>query len=105
MLAYRAIVDRARGAAAHDGTIGLRSDPAEQASGQRIRAGGGHATRNGKIDGRANITKRQTVAQRVRPGGSVPRIPAMEGAAACRRATAADDQPIGSCLNSWPATR
>ena len=50
MLAY--IVDRARGAAAHDGTIGLRSDPAEQALGQRIRAGGGDATRNGKIDGR-----------------------------------------------------
>jgi hypothetical protein len=98
MLVYRAIVDCERGAAhaANVGTIGLRSNPAEQASGQRIRTGGGDTTRNDKIGVRANRTKRQPTAHRVLPGGSIPGIPAMEGAEGCCRAPAADDPPIGS---------
>ena len=98
MLVYRAIVDCARcGArAANVGTIGLRSNPAEQAPGQGIRKGSDDTTRNDKIRVRANRTERQPTAHRVLPGGSIPGIPAMEGAEGCCRAPAADDPPIGS---------
>src|SRR6516225_1840731 len=97
MLVYRAIVECAPGAAhaAKVGTIGLRSNPAEQASGQRVRTAGSDSTRNDKIGVRANRAKRQATAQRVLPGGSIPGIPAMERAAGCCRAPAAADPPIG----------